>query len=843
MTLKPKAKNFIFTDYKLEPDKKRAVFSYEIEFANRLPLRFAETIVFPNKFSIEKIPAELLENVLQSAHLILGISYYKLYCPEKIKIQSKPISKEQAEFWSVVYKKGLGEFFYKNKIDSKGLVNFPYDKKAKAEARALKRKERMLVGIGGGKDSIVAGELLKENNRDITALLIETQKNSPISDAVVEIMGVPSLKIKRYLDEKIFKEHAGAYNGHIPISAVFAFLGYLTAVLYDYSYVVVGNEYSSNFGNIKYKNEEINHQWSKSLEFENLFQNYAKNFLSPDITYFSLLRPFYEIKIAEMFAKYKKYFPVFSSCNRNFKVHEKRQKALWCGECAKCVFVFTMLSAFLKEKELTGIFDKNLYKDEKLLPVFANVLGFGKMKPFDCVGTFAEAQAALYLASENFKSTYIVKSFLKKIKNPKLLVEKVFKSNITPTIPEQFALAAVQNALILGYGKEGRATERYLKKYFPKIKITITDKSMNPDYLKMPKDFDVVIKTPGISGRKVSVPYITATNLFFSQVKNTVIGVTGSKGKSTTSSLIYSILKESGKKVTFLGNIGTPMLGALMRPIDKDEIFVLELSSYQLDDIKYSPQIAVMLNLFPEHMDYHGGVEKYYKAKSNIIKFQNKDDYFIYNGKDERLKALAKGAEAHTLTFAKDFDFKNVSGLLKGKHNEENMRAAITVARLFNVSEKNIKKAIEKFKPLPHRLESVGNFSGIQFIDDAISTTPESTIMALKTIPDIGTIFLGGEDRGYDFSELEKQLRKNKIKNIVLFPDTGKRILKSKKGFNVLETSSMEEAVIFAYKNTAKKSACLLSMASPSYSLWKNFEEKGDQFQYWVKKLSNKKLI
>jgi UDP-N-acetylmuramoylalanine--D-glutamate ligase len=499
-----------------------------------------------------------------------------------------------------------------------------------------------------------------------------------------------------------------------------------------------------------------------------------------------------------------------------------------------------MLSAFLKEKELVSIFGKNLYQDKKLLPMFLDVLGFGKMKPFDCVGTFDEAQAALYLARENFKDTFIMKYFLPKIKNPKLLVEKVFKFNITDTLPEQFVLVGARNALILGYGKEGKMTEEYLKKYFPKIKITIADKTLDPNYLKIQKNFDIVSKTPGLSKRQVSVPYITATNIFLSQVKNIVIGVTGTKGKSTTSALIYAILKEAGQKVSFLGNIGTPMLGALMKPIDKDEIFVIELSSYQLDDIKYSPHIALILNLFPEHMDYHGSVEKYYAAKKNIIKFQNKDDYFIYNSQNDKLKILAKSAKAHKLTFAKDFNFKNLNTALKGKHNEQNIKAAIAVAKIFNISESDIKKAIAKFKPLPHRLESLGKFSDILFIDDAISTTPESTIMALETIPNIGTIFLGGTDRGYDFTELEKCLRKKKIKNLVLFPDSGQRILKSKAGFNILETSSMEEAVAFAYKNTPKQMTCLLSTASPSYSLWKNFEEKGEQFKYWIKKLSNK---
>jgi len=154
---------------------------------------------------------------------------------------------------------------------------------------------------------------------------------------------------------------------------------------------------------------------------------------------------------------------------------------------------------------------------------------------------------------------------------------------------------------------------------------------------------------------------------------------------------------------------------------------------------------------------------------------------------------------------------------------------------LFKVSDEVIKKAIVGFKGLPHRLEYIGEFKGIKFYDDAISTTPESTIVAIQALPNTATIFLGGEDRGYDFNELEKILRKSNIKNIVLFPDTGERILKSKEEFKVLETHSIEEAVKFAFKYTPKGKICLLSTASPSYSLWKNFEEKGDLFQKFIK--------
>ena len=154
-----------------------------------------------------------------------------------------------------------------------------------------------------------------------------------------------------------------------------------------------------------------------------------------------------------------------------------------------------------------------------------------------------------------------------------------------------------------------------------------------------------------------------------------------------------------------------------------------------------------------------------------------------------------------------------------------------------------IKTAIKTFKGLPHRMEFVGEFKGIKFYDDAISTTPESTIMAIKTLKNIDTIFLGGQDRGYDFLQLEKAIKKYKIRNIVLFPDSGKKIIKNKKGFNILEARDMEQAVKFAFKFTGKGGVCLLSCASPSYSLWKNFEEKGEQFQSTIKKWANEKAI
>lgn len=395
--------------------------------------------------------------------------------------------------------------------------------------------------------------------------------------------------------------------------------------------------------------------------------------------------------------------------------------------------------------------------------------------------------------------------------------------------------------LILGYGKEGRATKKFLKKYIPDAEIGIADKNLNANYLDEQLNYDLVIKTPGIPKKFITKPYTTATNIFFANINNIVIGVTGTKGKSTTVSLIFNILKNAGKQVYLLGNIGKPMLEELLKPVSDKSIFVLELSSYQLDDCNYSPHISVVLDLFPEHMNYHGDVKNYYQAKKNIVTNIKDKDYFIYNPRFEELKKWANEIKCSSIPFEKTkIDLKNIN--LIGEHNLENIRAAITVAHLLKVSDEIITKSIKTFEPLPHRLQKVGIFKKITFYDDAISTTPESTVFAIETLKNIGTIFLGGEDRGYDFHKLAETILKYKIENIVLFPDSGDTInnligkINGKTGPRTLKTKSMEDAVKFAYRFTLSDKICLLSCASPSYSLWKNFEEKGNEFQKYVKK-------
>jgi len=858
---------FEFVSYKFEPEKKRIFFNYKVSFKKSDFILFTETINLPRVPDLKDTPQDLYKKVLQDIHLALGISYYKLYCSKKIKINYS-LTEEEADFWNSFYVKGLGEFFYRNKLDPTIFPGFSFDKKEKPKNYRLERNNKFLVGVGGGKDSIVAVELLKEYGADFSTVFIETQKKSLLADKIMEKMEVKSFKLRRYLDKKIFDEEAGYYSGHVPISGIYAFLGILSAIFYHYSYFVVSNEFSSNFGNTRYKGKTINHQWSKSSEFENLFQNYVRKFISPDLLYFSLVRPFYEIRVAELFANLKKYLFDFSSCNDNFKIKPSEGK-LWCGHCPKCIFVFLILSPFLSKEELISIFGKNLFTDVEILFTLRDILGFGRSKPFDCVGTYEEARAAFYMSRDKFRDDLAGEIFLPKIdpddnryffnyrkiplkiyfqgkKKPQELIKKVFRTQPS-SVPDYIKFLGMRNALILGYGKEGKLTEEYLKNNFHNLEIGIGDVKNDANYLEKQKDYDIAVRSPGIAKENLKISYTTATNIFFSYVRQIpgvkIIGVTGTKGKSTTASLIYHIFKKSGKNAELLGNIGTPMLSAVMKKIKGrpaeypgcPTIFVLELSSYQLDDIKFSPDIAVVTSLFPEHMDYHYNIKNYYSAKKNIIKYQEAGDVFVFNPRNKKMANWSKQTKAKAVPFVSEKFLNDVNIPLAGKHNKENIRAAITAAKEFGIPDNKIKKAIETFKPLPHRLEFVGEFKGIKFYDDAISTTPESTIMAIKSLPKIGTIFLGGQDRGYKFSKLEKIIKKHGIKNIVLFPETGKKIFKSREGLNVLETESMEEAVKFSYRYTQKGEICLLSCASPSYSLWKNFEEKGDQFQKAVR--------
>ena len=314
--------------------------------------------------------------------------------------------------------------------------------------------------------------------------------------------------------------------------------------------------------------------------------------------------------------------------------------------------------------------------------------------------------------------------------------------------------------------------------------------------------------------------------------------MTGSKGKSTTASLIHAILKAAGKSSFLVGNIGEPAI-AHLQDIIPNTFFIQELSSYQLMDCSHSPSIAVITSFFPEHLDYHGSLDAYKEAKSHIVKFQSEQGFVVYDATSQGAQEIAERSPGRRIAaHAEDVPLSAAGMLLKGDHNRRNAAIAFLTTSLLGVPKHISILVIEQFRGLPHRLESLGIRNGIEWVDDAISTTPESTIAALDALGDrVATIILGGQDRGNDFSDLGKRIAESKIRTVILFPGSGPRIHEAIEKWNAhvecLEASTMLEAVTLANEQTNKQANAIvvLSTASPSYGMFTNFEEKGDAFR------------
>ncbi len=403
-----------------------------------------------------------------------------------------------------------------------------------------------------------------------------------------------------------------------------------------------------------------------------------------------------------------------------------------------------------------------------------------------------------------------------------------------------------KDVVFVGAGK-GRAlagVKEFLERHAHIDMFTAVDKQPGDhplDFLKSyHPDKTIFIKNEAIPGNEMPVPYSTPLQLFFSLVPQTgatVVGITGTKGKSTTTALAAHILKSAGKRVVLAGNIGMSPLSAL-DTATKDTIFILELSSYQLSDLTVSPHISACLNLYNDHTNWHGSLHSYWEAKHNIMRYAGPDDLFIYNPAFEALREWAGTAKCRTKAIDPNERLDLTHAQLFGEHNRLNALVAREIAREFSISDKATQEAIETFQTLRHRMQIVATKHGRTYIDDGIGMTPESTMASLKAIHEklgtIGCVMLGGQDRGYDFTSVLEYVASLNIPNIVLFPDTVEKmrsVFPTDYHPTFFETRDMREAVQWASEHAPENSVVVLSTAAPSYSLWKDFEDKGDQFQ------------
>ncbi len=385
--------NFIFKDYSF--DKNSKLLSLNYSFDNSL--NFTEEYLFD--FEFDQFDPELLDKAVQNLFFIAGVSYFKVYPFAQIKIEKGQITQEIADFLSKTYQKGLGEFFYVNKLDPTLRINFPVNTDNLKKPEKTITGNKKLIGIGGGKDSLVTVELLRNSGLEIAVFSVNHRdKLQPLINEI----GLPFYAVNRQWDKKLIElNNQGAYNGHIPISAIIAATGSIVGVLTNSSDIIVSNEYSANEPTLNYNGTLINHQYSKSSEFEKDWQDLLKRTMGENINYYSALRPFSEVAISKMFASlgFDKYEKVFSSCNQAFTHYS--DKLFWDGTCPKCAFVFLAFTPFVDKQKLEELFDgKNLLQDPSLEKTYNQLLGIDQEKPLECVGEIKESRSAMQMASQ-----------------------------------------------------------------------------------------------------------------------------------------------------------------------------------------------------------------------------------------------------------------------------------------------------------------------------------------------------------------------------------------------------------------------------------------------------------
>lgn len=393
--MKKNYQSFIFEDYTFWPQEKKLLLRYSFDGE----LFFTEEILFDFDFApdFDKLA---LGKILHGLFLMCGISYYKAFLPPQIKCKTRGLTKFQAAFFEKIYQNGLAEFFFCNNLPLDPAISFPVDPTKENKALTLPDLEGSLVPLGGGKDSLTTVEILKAQGE---AFETWTVGDFPALENMIQKINRPHLQIRRIIDPKLFELNAqGVYNGHVPISSILAFLSMTTAILKKKKNVLFSNESSANEPTIVVNGKSVNHQYSKSLEFEKDFQAYLQTCVSADLQYFSFLRPLSELRIAEIFCQnfFHTYADIFSSCNKNFRQKNTASQLQWCGKCPKCAFVFLIFSPFLERETLISLFGENLFLKSELQKTFRELLGQESQKPFECVGEIREVQAALRLAQK-----------------------------------------------------------------------------------------------------------------------------------------------------------------------------------------------------------------------------------------------------------------------------------------------------------------------------------------------------------------------------------------------------------------------------------------------------------
>ena len=895
------------------------VFAYRLQGMDRLlslehQVRFA---LLPEEEAFE--PDALFARSVFLLGLAEAVSYWKTACPYLLEVEAGPLAPQELAFWERLYTRGLGEFWYLNGIyghvpEDAYIRLVPSQTQPEPVYRAGPLSGA-LIPVGGGKDSVVSLELLRRlghDKADSDCFLLSARQAAYDTAELAGYGADRRVEAFRIFDPQLFAMNREGYlNGHVPYSAILGFTAVSAALLRGRKYIVLSNEGSANEPTVP--GTWVNHQYSKSLEFETDFQQYLHRFLTPSVHYFSLLRPWSEARIAMEFSGFPRYHAAYRSCNRG--VRENR----WCCSCPKCLFVFLLVAAHAGVPATAAMLGENLLEKEALIPTLDELAGFSPVKPFECVGTVAETIWSLHrilgradLPAEA-KNWPLLKHFIQQSVQDESPAFRLVEPEIGDRIPYPFrslvlpgepdATTRIRARLdgksigILGFGLEGRSTLAFLRRLYPEKIFPVADREADrlldlpegtpvfsgPEYASALVSCDLVFKAPGIPWMSIDSLFrpeqITSqTDLFLSVLGERTIGVTGTKGKSTTTALIHAALRACGQDAAMVGNMGIPALEAIGAD-HPGRVYVCELSSHMLETIRHAPRCAVYLNLYADHLDHYRSFDAYAEAKDNLLRLQGPDGFAVVGdtvvGRTEKLggglhvsvKLEADGSQVLPVRSAilradafADRDRSVQSSILHadafadrdlpGSHNLMNLHMAFLTVHLWEMlvtghangladpaPQAAALHALNTFSGLPHRMRLVGTVKGIRFWDDSISTIPEASMLAVEAIGDVDTLVFGGLDRGIRYDALLRYLAQGKVPVLIGLPDTGHRLLDAlaaipelPAGLRMIRAANMEEAVSCAYRWTRPGHSCLLSPAAASYGWYRNFEERGDHF-------------
>ena len=403
-------------------------------------------------------------------------------------------------------------------------------------------------------------------------------------------------------------------------------------------------------------------------------------------------------------------------------------------------------------------------------------------------------------------------------------------------------------AILGGLGLEGQALLRYLKKHDPKADITLLDQNLDPNYLSNLEQFDLVYRSPGVlynlpeiqKAIRKGVKFSSPTNLFFEKAKGKVIGITGTKGKGTTTKLIYEILKSAGLEVYLGGNIGEPATGLLDQLTD-NSITVLELSNVQLWDVKHSPHIAGVLGIFPDHLDWHKNFREYLGTKFGITKFQNANDFVFYMQDDKFSKKVAKKSKGQKI--AVDYRSIKIPLTIPGEHNRKNAAMAAAICAHVGVKPEIILETIKNYKGLPYRLTKVARKGGVTYYNDSASTNPQTVCAAVKAFPGKQKILIaGGSDKGLDYKPLGGTLENEKgVKLVILYGANRQKIKDALEKVTPIKviSGSLKEVIQLASTQASEGDIVIFSPGSASFDMFANYKERGEAFDKIVKNIKD----